>query len=129
MLPKTVATISLVGFTVLMSLFALTTPATAGPFGLLMIFVSAYLTVLGLMSFFLFGANRAVVRVGKYFAVKKPLQKMTFKRSYYYSTVLAMAPLMLIGMQSIGSVGIYEFLLVVLFEVVACLYVSRTIPQ
>ena len=50
---------------------------------------------------------------------------MEFRRAYYFSTVLAAGPVMLIGLQSVQSIGIYEFLLVVIFEVVACVYVSK----
>lgn len=103
----------------------LTTPATAGPFGLLIIFISAYLSFLGLISFFLFGMNRLIISLGSNFAAKRPLQPMSFSRAYYYSTALAMAPVMLIGLQSVGSVGLYEVLLVAVFEVIACIYISR----
>lgn len=125
MLPRIIAIASLSGLVVLLSLLMLTTPATAGPFGLLMIFISAYLSFVGMISFFLFGANRLVVSLGSQFAVKRPLQPMSFRRAYYYSTMLAMAPVMLIGLQSVGSIGPYEMLLVVVFEVIACIYISR----
>ncbi|MGV9001998.1 MAG: hypothetical protein ACOH18_03530 [Candidatus Saccharimonadaceae bacterium] len=59
--------------------------------------------------------------------VRKPLAQMQFKRAYYYSTVLAAAPVMLIGLQSVRSIGVYESILVILFEVVACVYVSKRI--
>ena len=102
-----------------------TSPASAGPFGLLVIFITAYLTFVGMISFFLFGINRLIVMVSEGMTVRKPLRKMEFRRAYYFSTVLAAAPVMLIGLQSVQSIGIYEVLLVVIFEVVACLYVSR----
>lgn len=102
-----------------------TSPASAGPFGLLVIFITAYLTFVGMISFFLFGINRLIVMVSAGMTVRKPLRKMEFRRAYYFSTVLAAAPVMLIGLQSVQSIGIYEVLLVVIFEVVACLYVSR----
>ena len=58
-------------------------------------------------------------------AVRKPVKPMQFRRAYYFSTVLAAAPVMLVGLQSVTSVGIYEVLLVALFEVVACIYIGR----
>lgn len=125
MLPRIIATISLLGLVILVSLLTLTTPATAGPFGLLMIFISGYIVSLGAISFFLFGSNRLLVSVASGLVAKRPLQRMTFRRAYYYSTVLAMAPVMLIGLQSVGSIGVYEVLLVTLFEVIACVYISR----
>lgn len=125
MLPRLIATIALVSLVVLSLMLTFTSPATAGPFGLLVIFVTAYLTFVGLISFFLFGINRLIVMVSSGMTLRKPMQKMEFRRAYYFSTVLAAAPVMLIGLQSVRSIGIYEVLLVVIFEVVACLYVSK----
>ena len=102
-----------------------TSPADAGPFGLLVIFITAYLSFVGAISFFLFGMNRLVVMISTGMTARKPLTVMEFKRAYYFSTVLAAAPVMLIGLQSVQSVSVYEVLLVAIFEVVACLYVNR----
>lgn len=125
MLPRILATISLASLCVLSLMLTFTSPATAGPFGLLVIFITAYLTFVGLISFFLFGINRLIIMVSSGMTVRKPLRTMEFKRAYYYSTVLAAAPVLLIGLQSVTSIGFYEVILVVIFEVVACVYVSK----
>ncbi len=125
MLPRLIATISLASLVVLSLMLTFTSPATAGPLGLLVIFVTAYLTFVGVISFFLFGINRLIVMVSSGMTLRQPLMKMEFRRAYYFSTVLAAAPVMLIGLQSVQSIGIYEFILVIIFEVVACLYVSK----
>lgn len=125
MLPRLIATVSLASLCVLSLMLTFTSPATAGPFGLLVIFVTAYLSFVGLISFFLFGINRLIRMVSSGMTVRRPLQAMEFRRAYYFSTVLAAAPVMLIGLQSVNSIGIYEVLLVGVFEVVACVYVSR----
>jgi hypothetical membrane protein len=125
MLPRILATITLASLCVLSLMLTFTSPATAGPFGLLVIFITAYLTFVGLISFFLFGINRLILMLTAGMAGRKPLVSMPFKRAYYYSTVLAAAPVMLIGLQSVQSIGVYEVILVLIFEVVACLYVSR----
>ena len=125
MLPRVLATISLASMIILALVLTLTSPATAGPFGLLILFISAYLSFVGVISFFLFGVNRLIIMVSQGMTVRKPLRPMLFRRAYYFSTVLAAAPVMLIGLQSVNSIGIYEVLLVVIFEVVACVYVGR----
>lgn len=125
MLPRIIATLSLASLCLLSFMLTFTSPADAGPFGLLVIFITAYLTFVGLISFFLFGINRLVVMVASGMTLRKPLSRMEFKRAYYFSTVLAAAPVMLIGLQSVQTIGFYEILLVVIFEVVACLYVNR----
>ena len=125
MLPRILAPLSLASLCVLTLMLVFTSPATAGPFGLLVIFVSAYLTFVGAISFFLFGINRLIAMVAAGMAARTPPKTLEFRKAYYFSTVLAAAPVMLIGLQSVRSIGIYEILLVVIFEVVACLYVSR----
>ncbi len=106
-------------------MLTLTAPSIIGPFGLLVLFITAYLTFVGLISFFLFGMNRLILMVGANMSVRKPIKPMQYRRAYYFSTVLAAAPVMLVGLQSVQTVGIYEVLLVALFEVVACIYISR----
>lgn len=108
-----------------MLLLTATTPATAGPFGLLGIFITAYLASLGLISFFLYGVTKIATFFLSGFAVKKPLQPMTLKRAYYYATVLAAVPVMLVGLQSVGAMGIYEVVLVAIFATLGCVYVTK----
>lgn len=127
MLQRAIAIITLVSLCLLTLMLMTTTPASAGPFGLLLIFISAYLTSLGLMSFFLYGISRIIVYASAGFTMRRPLRQISFRRAYYFSTVLAAAPVMLIGLQSVGAVGIYEFLLVVFFEVIGCLYIAKRI--
>jgi len=127
MLQRIIAIITLASFGLLVTMLVTTTPASAGPFGLLLIFISAYLTSLGLVSFFLYGASRVLVYATSGFALRRPAQVMPFRRAYYYSTILAAAPVMLIGLQSVGSIGIYEFALVVIFVVIGCVYISKRI--
>lgn len=125
MLQRVIAIITVVSLCLLTLMLVTTTPASAGPFGLLLIFISAYLSCLGLISFFLYGVSRVLVYASAGFTLRRPLQVLSFRRAYYYSTILAAAPVMLIGLQSVGAVGIYEFGLIVLFEIIGCLYITK----
>jgi hypothetical protein len=125
MLRRTLITVTIVSLCLLVLLLMTTTPATAGPLGLLVIFISAYLTSLGVMSFFLYGASRLFSTFFAGFATKKPLQPLSLRKSYYYATVVATAPVMLIGLQSVGAVGFYEVGLIILFVIIGCVYISR----
>ncbi len=127
MLQRVLALITIVSLCVMGAILATTTPATAGPFGLLLLFLSAYLSCLGLISFFLYGVSRVMVYASAGLNLRRPLKVMSFRRAYYFSTVLAAAPVMLVGLQSVGAVGIYEFILVVVFVSLGCLYVSKRI--
>jgi hypothetical protein len=127
MLQRIIATVSLASLCVLSAMLTFTTPASAGPFGLLVIFITAYLTFIGLISFFLFGISTLIASVSAGMTVRKPWKAMPFRRAYYFSTVLAAAPVMLIALQSVKPIDVYELLLVIIFEVIACLYISRRI--
>ncbi|MBC7565087.1 hypothetical protein H7100_02590 [Candidatus Saccharibacteria bacterium] len=127
MLQRVIAIITVVSLCLLTLMLVTTTPASAGPLGLLLIFITAYLTCLGLISFFLYGISRIIVYVSAGFMMRRPLQLLSFRRAYYYSTVFAAAPVMLIGLQSVGVIGIYEFILVVIFEVIATVYITKRI--
>lgn len=118
--------ISLVVSVVLLSvLLESTKPATIGPLGILVVFILMYISVLGALTFLLFGVSKIVGKVYSSVGVKKPVEALTLRRSYYFSSVISLAPVMLIGMQSVGEVSIYDALLVGLFVLVSCVYISK----
>lgn len=127
MLRKIILLITIVSLCLLIVLLNVTTPATAGPFGILIIFVFAYFSLIGLMTNFLYWISRLIAHLSTGIVTRKPFEPLTLKRSYYYSTVVAAAPIMLIGLQSVGAVGFYEFLLVFIFIIIGCLYISKRI--
>jgi hypothetical protein len=127
MLQRVMALITVASLVVLAILLSTTIPVTAGALGLLTIFFSAYLACLGLISFFLSGVSKVMVYALSGFTLRKPLQPLPFRRAYYFSTVLAAVPVLLIGLQSVNAIGIYEVLLVVAFAVLGCVYISKRI--
>ena len=126
MLQRVIALITLASLCLLAVMLTTTTPASVGPFGLLVIFISAYLSFVGLISFFLWGLHRVIRYVVPRYRQNQKAH-FTFRRSYYFSTVLAAAPVMILGLQSVGAIGWYEFLLVTIFVVIGCVYISKRI--
>lgn len=102
-----------------------TTPATMGPLGILIVFILFYVSVLGGLTFLLFEGSRIIARVSRRVTVRRPMQAMSLRRAYYFSTLLALAPVILIGMQSVGNVGFYELLLIGALITIGCIYVSK----
>lgn len=119
--------IEIVSLCLLVLLLNITTPATAGPFGILTIFIFIYTILIGLITYFIFWISRIVEHLSIVFISKKPFRALTLKRSYYYSTILAAALILLIGLQSVSSVGVYEFLLILIFIGIGSLYVSKKV--
>jgi len=102
-----------------------TTPADIGPLGILLVFVLMYTSVLSVLTFLLFGIYRIMSRLLAPLNSNNRKDGLTLTRAYYFSSVLALTPVMFIGMQSVGQVTIYEVLLLGIFTVIAYVYVLR----
>jgi uncharacterized membrane protein len=128
MMIKTLVTITALSSVCLLAiLLNVTTPLTAGPFGILVIFIFAYLTLIGFFTYFLRITSMVISRFSATFVPRKPIEELSFRRSYYYSTIVALGPIMLIGLLSVGSIGFYEIILIIIFITIGCLYVSKRI--
>jgi hypothetical protein len=127
MLKIIISIIAVISLCFLAVILNTTTPATAGPFGILTIFFFAYLLSLGIFTYLIYWINLIIARLSRLMTARKPFIPLTFKVSYYYATVISAIPVLLIGLQSVGAIGIYEFLLVITFVVVGCLYVSKRV--
>lgn len=102
-----------------------TQPSTIGPLGILIVFILMYVSALGLLTFLLYTSSKIIRKLSASFTVKKPIRPLTLSRSYYFSSVLALAPVMFIGMQSVAEVEFYDLLLIIIFVVIACIYISK----
>ena len=125
MLGKVIAISTLVSAFILAILLMTTTPATSGPLGILIVFILMYMSALGALTFLLYAGSKAGARLSSSFTVRRPLRPMGLSRAYYFSSVIALVPVMLIGMQSVGEVGVYEVILLLVFVVVACIYLAK----
>lgn len=104
-----------------------TTPSSVGPIGVLGFFALAYIFFIGLITLFLYGVNRIlnlvfsnIFKDKKFFSKKHEL--IFFCK---YAAVLAFAPLILVAQQSIRNVGIFEIVIIVFLEIIACIYISK----
>ena len=125
MLKKILIITTTVSLCLLFVLLNVTSPSWAGPVGILAIFIFAYLSSLGIVTFFIYYLSRIISYFARSFVLKRPFMSLDFKRSYYFATVFASAPIIILGFQSVGSMGIYEILLLIIFIVVGCVYVAK----
>lgn len=121
MLGKVLAISTLCALVLLSAVMQSTTPSSMHPLGILFVFFLIYLLVLGVLTFFMYGIRYLLARMRN----REIARQVTLKRSYIYASVLALAPVMMIAISSIGRLGIYEFLLVTAFEIIACFYVAK----
>ena len=47
------------------------------------------------------------------------------RKLYYYATVVALSPAIYVGMQSVGGAGVFEIVLLFVFEILACFFVHK----
>lgn len=123
---RTLLFIGLVSAGLLLILLTTTTPARAGAFGILAVFLLSYVVVLVATTLTLWSIASLTDKMAK--KSRRPSHKsyaIDIKRAYYFSTVIASGPVILISLNSVGGVSIYEFGLVALFVMLGCLYVAR----
>lgn len=111
--------LSLVSAIFLAVMMNITTPSDIGPFGVLVFFTLFYVFCLGI----------TITLCRGVLMLKKKMQKKevgdTTKKSYFYGSILAFAPILLVFMRSFGELNVLEILLVVLFVIVSCFYISK----
>lgn len=125
MFGKIVLITGLVSAGLLLVLLNVTTPSTSGAVVILAVFLLGYVVMLSLVTFLIWGMSRVVVRLGSGLYRRGTIEEMSMRKSYYYASVIALGPVILVGLQSVGGVSIYEVGLVGLFVVFGCVYIAR----
>lgn len=125
MLPKVISISVGVAIVLLAVILQTTTPTVIGPLGILFVFILIYIVALGVLTFLLRFASRLLAKTTRSLTVRRPMRELTVGRSYYFSSILALGPVMLVGMQSVGEVGIYDMLLLVVFITISCIYIAK----
>lgn len=125
MLGKIIVFCSIASAIGLVVLLQTTTPATIGPLGILLVFILMYVTALGVLTFLFVAINHLTLKIIEVLDSRKMYTPMSLTRAYYFASVTALAPVMIIGMQSVSQVGPYELLLVVIFLAVSSVYVAK----
>lgn len=125
MMAKIIGIVGIVATLLLIFLINTTAPSTVGPLGVLAVFLCIYITSVSVLTLCLWQGGHLVKRISRPFTVRRPFRPITLRQAYYFASVLGLAPVMLIGMQSVGKVGFYDFLLVVLFAITGCVYVAK----
>lgn len=122
---RVIAAVSVAAAVALVIMLQTTAPSTIGPLGILVVFILMYLSVLGVLTFLLYRGSRLLAVLSKSAVRTRPLEPMPLHQAYYYSTVISLGPVMLVGMQSVGTVTFYEFLLVAVFISIGCTYIAK----
>lgn len=124
MLGRIIAISATAAAVLLLIVLQTTTPATIGPLGIMIVFILMYVSVLGVLTFLMYWASGLASHVPRR-GTPRVHERLSLGRAYYFSSVIALAPVMFIGMQSVGKVGLSDLLLVLFFVVIACIYIAK----
>ncbi len=125
MLGRVLAISGGVACVVLLIVLQVTTPSTIGSLGLLFVFILMYVIALSALTFLLRLGNRTARKLTSSLVTRRPMGELNLQRSYYYASILALGPVMLVAMQSVGVVSVYDVLLIAAFIGLACFYVAK----
>ena len=114
-LPYSLPVVSFVGLAILLNR---TNPLDVGPAGILLVFGLAYVFI----SSTLYLVLTLVVMLLAYFVTLKNTSR---RKLYYLSSIISLAPVFLLALNSIGQLEIKDFLLVMSLVGLACFYVAK----
>lgn len=100
-------------------------PSTAGAMGVLAVFLLSYVALVVFLTFLFHLLYKVIVRLLYSDRVQHVSDTLSLRRAYYYSSILALGPVVLVSFRSVGDVGLGEVGLVTALLVIGCLYVSR----
>ena len=118
---KIISFIALVALILTAVILNATNPSSAGPFGILAFFVCLYVLFICLTYVVFLTSERIAA---KFLNFKNSRNESKYK-TYYYSAVISLASVIYMGMQSMGDVGIFEILLLGMFELLACFFIHK----
>lgn len=125
MLAKLLVIIGLVSTGLLLILVTTTPPSVAGATGILAVFLLSYIAIVCGVTFLIWALAKVVNKMAKGAGSLRANYGISLKKSYYYSSVVSLGPVIVVSLQSVGGIGIYEACLVLLFIALGCIYVAR----
>lgn len=111
---KRIVLSGMVSLAVMLALLNYSEPTSAGPFGVLLLFVSLYV--------FTFSFVFLIVKI-----YRKILQRKIYseKADYFYSVVIGFGPIILLLMRAFDALNIWTVLLAVIFVILGCFLVRN----
>lgn len=105
-------------FLLLIAVLNGTNPLQTGPASILLVFIMLYLLVLSTLA--------AILHVvGAVWRTLRPRTIINLRRGYYVLTVVSIAPVLMVALNTLGQLGILEGSLILLLVSLGCFYVLR----
>jgi len=100
-------------------------PLATGPVGILAVFFLLYVVFVGVLAWGGYAIGWVIEKLARQMTVRRPLARVSLLHSYYLASVVALGPIILLGINTVSRVGLYEFGLVALFVSIGIFYVQK----
>lgn len=100
-------------------------PAAAGATGVLAVFLLSYIVSVIVLTFLFFSIQKVLIKLLYSDRTGSVAGQVSLRKSYYYGSILALGPVILVSLRSVGKAGAGELILVVILLAIGCLYISR----
>lgn len=121
MLKKTILISVLVGALGMGLIMYFTTPATVHPIVLVVFFLCLYAVVLGVVAMLLYVVQQIYLRIRPHHRSRTDIDRGV----YEYATIIALGPVILIALQTVGQLQITDVLFTAMFVAIGCFYVAK----
>jgi len=127
MFGKIITFITLLAATLLVFVITNYSPSDAGAAGILAVFFLLYIVFVGLFTALIRWSSWIVRQIQRWikFAHAKTPQELSIQKAYYLASVVALGPVMLVGIGSVGNVHWYEVVLVGFFVAIGYFYIEK----
>lgn len=100
-------------------------PVEAGATGVLAVFLLSYTLSVIVLTFLFYWVHKAIIKLLYSDRTGSVTGEVSLRKAYYYGSVLALGPVIIVSLRSVGKAGAGELILVVILLVIGCLYISR----
>ena len=127
MFAKIITFMTLVATVLLIFVITSYSPSQAGPGGILTVFFLLYVMFVGLFTALIRWSSWIMRQLQRWvkFGRVRASRELSTQKAYYLASVVALAPVMLVGIGSVGSLHWYEVVLVGLFVAIGYFYIEK----
>ncbi len=105
--------LSFVAMVVILAMMNFTTPTGVGPLGVLVFFTMIYIVFFGVINMIVAAFLKAAEK------------KQSIRKGHYYAATIAFGPIMLLLIQSFGSLNLFTITLVAIFIFLGCFVIKK----
>lgn len=127
MFGKIISIVTVIAAALLIFVITNINPVDSGPAGILAVFFLLYVIFVGFFTALIRWSSLIIGSVQRWakFTKSKPPQELSSQKAYYLASVVALAPVMLVGIGSVGQLSWYEVVLVGLFVAIGYFYIEK----